>query len=111
MSTGTTMSVSSNDVTLGHKNHWLKFSVFIFTKAKAYGDVSRLLQYRAPIDYFTLILAEKERQQLARYHAQKSSAESKPRRSVRVKAEKIKMTKIVKLKQAHLLLKLIYKWI
>ena len=66
MSTGTTMSVSTNEVTLGHKNHWLKFSNYILTKAKAYGDVSRLLQHRQPIDYYTQLLSEKERRQITK---------------------------------------------
>ena len=72
MSTGTTTSVSSNEVILGHKNHWLKFNNYILTKAKAYGDVSRLLEYRIPIDYYTQLLAEKERRQEARTNAHKS---------------------------------------
>jgi len=89
MSTGTTTSVSTSEVILGHKNHWLKFSNYILTKAKAYGDVSRLLQHRLPIDYYTQLLSEKERRQMARNLAYKSTAESKQMltRSARVKKE------------------------
>ena len=57
MSTGTTAADSSADVTLGHKNHWLKFSNFILTKAKAYGYVSKLLTHRVPIDYYQQLVA------------------------------------------------------
>ena len=89
MSTGTTTSVSTYEVILGHKNHWLKFSNYILTKVKAYGDVSRLLQHRQPIDYYTQLLSEKERRQMARNLAYISPAESKQilTRSARVKKE------------------------
>jgi len=78
MSTGTLTSNSSTDVVLGNKKHWLKFSEFIMAKAKSYGDVERVLQDRVTIDYFTRLLAEKERQQTAKFFAQKTATQSAP---------------------------------
>ena len=85
MQTEATTTASASNVILGHKNHWLKFNEYILTKAKSYGDVSKMLQHRAPIDYYTQILAEKERRQMARNFISQNTAESKQvlRRSAR----------------------------
>ena len=47
-------------------------------KAKSYGNVERVLQDRITIDYFTRFLAEKERQQTAKFFAQKTATQSAP---------------------------------
>jgi hypothetical protein len=72
MRIGTPTASASTDATLGHKNHWVKFSDFILTKSKAYGDVSKLFTHRVPIDYYHQLLADKERQSTARFVTIKS---------------------------------------